>query len=343
MKKLLNTLYIFSDNVYLSLDGENIVIKREDEKDARVPLHNLESVYVFNFVGVSPRLMSKCTEQNINIVFLTPYGKFLARVEGRIKGNVYLRREQFRIADNYQLGIEYSKNFILGKIYNSKWIIERGIRDHSMRIDVNQAKETSQKLSTHMKNIREINSFDTLRGVEGSAAETYFSSLDQLILNQRETFYFNERNRRPPKDPFNAVLSLLYTLLANDVASALETVGLDPYVGFMHVDRPGRPSLALDLMEEFRSVMVDRLALSLVNLKIISGKGFNITDVGSVVMDDETRKVICKNWQDKKQEVITHPYIKEKIQWGMVPFVQAQLLARTIRGDLEEYPPFLWK
>lgn len=198
MKKLLNTLYIFSDNVYLSLDGENIVIKREDEKDARVPLHNLESVYVFNFVGVSPRLMSKCTEQNINIVFLTPYGKFLARVEGRIKGNVYLRREQFRIADNYQLGIEYSKNFILGKIYNSKWIIERGIRDHSMRIDVNQAKETSQKLSTHMKNIREINSFDTLRGVEGSAAETYFSSLDQLILNQRETFYFNERNRRPP-------------------------------------------------------------------------------------------------------------------------------------------------
>ena len=343
MKKLLNTLYIFSDNVYLSLDGENIVIKREDEKDARVPLHNLESVYVFNFVGVSPRLMNKCTEQNINIVFLTPYGKFLARVEGRIKGNVYLRREQFRIADNYKIGIEYSKNFILGKVYNSKWVIERGIRDHSMRIDVNQAKETSQKLSTHMKNIGEINSFDTLRGVEGSAAETYFSSLDQLILNQRETFYFNERNRRPPKDPFNAVLSLLYTLLANDVASALETVGLDPYVGFMHVDRPGRPSLALDLMEEFRSVMVDRLALSLVNLKIISGKGFNITDVGSVVMDDETRKVICKNWQDKKQEVITHPYIKEKIQWGMVPFVQAQLLARTIRGDLEEYPPFLWK
>ncbi|TJX13276.1 type I-C CRISPR-associated endonuclease Cas1 [Tissierella creatinini] len=343
MKKLLNTLYIFSENSYLSLDGENIVIKREDENDARVPLHNLESIYVFNFMGLSPKLMSKCTDQNIGISFLNPYGRFQARVEGKVRGNVYLRREQYRIADDENRAMNYSRNFILGKIYNSKWIIERGIRDHSLRIDVDKAKDTSQKLTIHLKNIRNIESSDVLRGIEGNAAEVYFSSIDQLILNQKETFYFIDRNRRPPRDPFNAVLSYLYTLLTYDVASALETVGLDPYVGFMHVDRPGRPSLALDLMEELRAVMVDRLAISLVNLKIINEKGFEISDVGTVQMNEETRKTISKQWQEKKQEVVTHPFIKEKIQWGMVPFVQAQLLARTIRGDLEEYPPFLWK
>lgn len=343
MKRLLNTLYITQSDVYLSLDGDNIVLLKEQEKLARLPLHNLESIVSFGYTGASPALMGYCAERNISLAFFTASGRYLARIIGESKGNVVLRKRQYMASEDMLLSAKISRNFIVGKIYNHKWIIERMTRDYALRIDVPQFKTVSQQLSTLLLDVRGCEDLDRLRGLEGQAAISYNKIFDSMILQQKEDFYFHSRSRRPPMDNVNAMLSFAYSLLAHDVASALEGVGLDAYVGFLHRDRPGRASLALDVMEELRGVFADRFVLSLINKKIISKEDFFEKGNGAVIMKDEGRKRFLTAWQNKKQEKITHPFLGEKISWGLVPHVQALLLARYLRNDLDEYPPFLWK
>jgi len=343
MRKLLNTLYVTSPNTYLSLDGENIVILKEEVEISRIPLHNLEGIVAFGYTGASPALMGACAKRNIALSFMKQSGRFLARVVGEVRGNVTLRRSQYRIADNLEQSNKIATNFIIGKIYNTRWVIERATRDHAIRLDVNKLKDVSKALANSLKLVEESQNLEQLRGFEGEAASQYFSIFDDLILQQKESFYFRCRNKRPPLDNVNAMLSFAYTLLANDVAAALETVGLDPYVGFLHRDRPGRVSLALDMMEELRSVYADRFVLSLINKREINADGFIQKENGAVVMNDDTKKCILKAWQSKKQEIITHPFLQEKLEWGLVPYAQAMLLARFIRGDLDGYPVFMWK
>jgi len=264
MKKLLNTLFITQPDVYLSLDGDNIVLLKDDQKLGRLPLHNLESVVSFGYTGASPALMGYCAERNISLVFFTMNGRFLARVIGESRGNVVLRKKQYRVSDDEVMSAKIARNFIIGKIYNHKWMIERMTRDYPMRVDVQQFKEVSQSLSSIMMEVRKCEDLERLRGLEGQAATSYNQVFNQMILQQKNDFYFHSRSRRPPLDNVNAMLSFAYTLLANDTASALEGVGLDAYVGFLHRDRPGRASLALDVMEELRGVYADRFVLSLI-------------------------------------------------------------------------------
>ncbi|WP_335870291.1 type I-C CRISPR-associated endonuclease Cas1c [Bacillus sp. 2205SS5-2] len=343
MKKLLNTLFVTTPDVYLTLNGENIVILKEDEKLARFPLHNLDSIYTFGYTGASPALMGKCAKDSIPLVFLTRNGKFLARVVGENRGNVVLRKTQYRLSENEEKSVRIAKNFIIGKVFNAKWMVEKVTREHPLRIELGKFKEVSKGLTGLLKVIQNTMDLETLRGYEGQAAILYNSVFDQMILQQKEEFYFHGRNRRPPLDNVNAMLSFAYTLLANDSASALEGVGLDSYVGFMHQDRPGRASLALDLMEELRSVYADRFVLSLINKRTINSNDFVKKESGAVLMKDDARKKFLKAWQERKQDKITHPFLGEKISWGLVLHVQALLLARHLRGDLDEYPPFLWK
>lgn len=343
MRKLLNTLYVTSPDTYLSLDGENIVIQKSDTELARIPLHNVESVIAFGYTGASPALMGACARKNISLSFITQGGRFLARITGESRGNVTLRKTQYRISDSDAQSAYIARNFIIGKIHNARWVLERATRDYEMRLDVDKLKRVSQFMAKSLGNIASCECLEELRGFEGESSSQYFSVFDDLILQQKNDFFFKVRNKRPPLDNVNAMLSFVYTLLAHDVAGALEAVGLDAYVGFLHRDRPGRISLALDLMEELRSVYADRFVLSLINKKIVNVGGFTQKENGAVVMDDDTRKVVLSAWQAKKQEKITHPFLDEKLEWGLVPYVQAMLLARHIRGDLDEYPPFLWK
>ncbi|MBI5824468.1 MAG: type I-C CRISPR-associated endonuclease Cas1 [Chloroflexi bacterium] len=342
MKHLGNVLYITTPEAFLSLDGENIVVKKDENSSTRLPLHNLENIVCFTWQGASPALMGACAERNIGLCFLTPNGRFQARVTGKVKGNVLLRKKQFEVSEKEAQSIPIAQSFLLGKIFNGRKVLERAIRDHSMLVNVESITGASSFMKETLKTIPLCKSTGDLMGFEGSAAKIYFGVFDQLILQQRDDFFFKERSRRPPLDNMNALLSFLYTLLTNETASALETVGLDPFVGFLHRDRPGRPSLALDLMEELRPVLVDRLALSLVNRKQIAGKGFTQKESGGVLMDDDTRKVVLVAWQERKKEELIHPYLKEKIPFGLLPHVQAMLLARHLRGDLDAYPPFFW-
>lgn len=343
MKKLLNTLYITSEHSYLSLDGENVVVLESEKEIGRLPLHNLEGIISFGYRGASPSLMGACAKRNLSLCFLSPSGKFLARVTGELKGNVLLRKKQYQVSEDEAVSLEISKNCIIGKVYNARWVLERATRDHGMQIDVEQVKHTSSLLKHSLTMIESCQSKEQLRGYEGEAASVYFRVFDQLILQQKKDFYFQGRNKRPPLDNVNAMLSFVYTILINSIASALETVGLDPYVGFLHTDRPGRVSLALDLIEELRPVLADRFVLSLINKKMVQKKDFQKKENGAVLMSDEVRRLILTEWQSKKQETLTHPYLNEKMEWGLVPYVQAMLLARYLRGDLDAYPPFLWK
>ncbi len=343
MKKLLNTLYVTQPDAYLSLDGDNIVLLKEKERLGRLPLHNLESIISFGYTGASPALMGYCAERNISISFLTQSGRLLARVIGQSRGNVVLRKTQYRISDDETASIKIARNFIIGKIFNNKWMLERVTREHPLRVDVGQFKSISGLFSQIMVEARDCANLENLRGWEGQAATNYYRVFDQMILQQKDDFVFRGRSRRPPRDNVNAMLSFAYTLLANDVASALETVGLDAYVGFLHQDRPGRASLALDLMEELRGIYADRFVLSLINRKEVGATSFYPKESGAVLMTDDARRAFLKAWQAKKQDKITHPYLGEKISWGLVPYAQALLLARFLRGDLDEYPPFLWK
>lgn len=342
MKHLANVLYITTPETYLSLDGENVVIQKDDHTSIRLPLHNIENIVCFNWQGASPALMGACAERNIGLTFLTPGGRFLARVTGRVKGNVLLRRKQFEVSKNEAQSVFIAQSFLLGKIFNCRKVLERAIRDHAMLVDVEALTGASNFLKESLKAIPRCNSIADLMGFEGAAAKVYFGVFDHLILQQKEEFRFEERSRRPPLDNMNSLLSFLYALLTNEATSALEAVGLDPFVGFFHTDRPGRPSLALDLMEELRPVFADRLALTVVNRRQVTGKGFTKKESGGVLMDDETRKTVIAAWQERKKEEIEHPYLKERIPFGLIPHVQALLLARYLRGDLDAYPPFFW-
>lgn len=343
MKKLLNTLYVTSQDSYLALDGENIVVLDKDKEIGRLPLHNLEGIVSFGYRGTSPALMGACADRNISLCYVSPGGKFLARVTGNVKGNVVLRRKQFEAVRDETVSLGIAKNCIIGKVYNARWVLERSIRDHSMQIDTEKVKHASGMLKDAAVAVQNSQSMDQLRGYEGEAASVYFSVFDEMILQQKKDFSFEGRNKRPPTDNVNAMLSFVYTLLANNIASALETVGLDPYIGMMHTERPGRVSLALDLIEELRPVLADRFVLSVINKKVVSAKDFLKKENGAVLMKDDARKRFLSEWQNRKKEMLTHPYLKEKVEWGMVPYVQAMLLARYLRGDLDAYPPFLWK
>ena len=343
MKRLLNTLFVTSDDIYLTLDGENVVANREKQIVARYPLHTICDIVSFTYAGASPALMGACAERDIGFAFCTPRGKFLARVTGKSYGNVLLRRTQYRIADDLLQSCNIAKTMIFGKLYNSRWSLERTCRDHKMRIDLQKLKESSETLKDLIPAVMEETSQESLRGLEGVGATTYFGVFDEMILNNKEFFYFHKRSRRPPLDMVNAMLSFAYSLLAHNCASALESVGLDSYVGFLHRDRPGRISLALDLMEELRPCVADRFVLTLINNRVISPDDFEIRESGAVLLKDDARKTFLKNWQEKKKEEITHPYLNEKLEWGMVPYIQALLLARYLRNDLDLYPPFLWK
>jgi len=342
MKHLGNVLYITTPEAYLSLDGENVVVKKDEHTSTRLPLHNIENIVCFTWQGASPALMGACAERNVGLCFLTPNGRFLGRVSGKVRGNVLLRKKQYQVSEENEASVPIAASFLLGKVSNCRKVIERAMRDHAMLVDVQALGQASAALKGILGVIPDCKTIGELMAFEGSAAKLYFSVFDELILQQKDDFRFEERSRRPPLDNMNSLLSFLYVLLANEAASALEAVGLDPYVGFLHQDRPGRPSLALDLMEELRPVFGDRLALSLVNRKQVTGKGFTQKESGGILMDDETRKAVLTAWQERKKEEIVHPYLKERIPFGLIPHVQAMLLARHLRGDLDAYPPFFW-
>ena len=343
MKHLLNTLFVTSEDVYLTLDGENVVANRDKAQVARYPLHTLQSIVTFSYSGASPALMGACAERGIGLAFCTPRGKFLARTAGIASGNVLLRRQQYRAADDPTQSCRVARCMIAGKLYNARWSLERTVRDHRPRISEQDFANAIAIIKQQLSLTLEEQQLDSLRGTEGVAAAAYFGVFDQMILRSKEDFFFHGRNRRPPLDNVNAMLSFAYNLLAHDCASALESVGLDAYVGFLHRDRPGRRSLALDLMEELRPAFADRFVLTAINNRIVTPSDFRTEESGAVRMEDEGRRKFLKAWQERKQETIQHPFLQEKIAWGLVPYVQALLLARYLRGDMDAYPPFLWK
>lgn len=343
MRHLLNTLYVTSPESSLNLNGANVIVSRNSKVIARIPLHTLESIVCFSYSGATPMLMGACAEAGINLSFFSPQGRFLARMVGEERGNVLLRMEQYRIADSVEESCGYARNMVFGKVYNARKVIERSRRDHSMRIPIEKAERISKQLAESLRKIRSCNNLDSLRGIEGESAQRYFDFFDDLVLQQKQEFAFKGRSRRPPLDRINALLSFVYSLLASESAAALQSVGLDPYVGFMHRPKPGRRSLALDLMEELRPAIADRFALTCVNQKMIQKDHFSIQESGAVYLNDDGRRIVLRTWQEKKQEQIKHPFLNEKIERGLIPYVQALLLARTIRGDLEAYPPFFWK
>ncbi|MCX5903440.1 MAG: type I-C CRISPR-associated endonuclease Cas1c [Proteobacteria bacterium] len=343
MKKHLNTLFVTTQGAYLSKEGETVVVKVEQEIRLRVPVHTIGGIVCFGQVSCSPFLMGFCAENGVEISFLSEYGRFLARVQGPVTGNVLLRREQYRKADDLQFSAEMAKAILIGKIANARTVLQRALRDHGDKLNAREVELAAKRLAHYLELLREEQPLNVVRGYEGDAAHIYFNVFDHLIISQKEHFTFAERNRRPPLDNVNCLLSFLYTLLVHDVRSALESVGLDPAVGFLHRDRPGRPGLALDLIEEFRPFIADRLTLSLINLRQVNEKGFKKSDTGAVLMTDETRKTLLVTYQERKQEEIFHPFIEEKVTIGILFHIQALLLARHLRGDLDGYPPFIWK
>lgn len=343
MKKHLNTLFVTTQGAYLSKEGETVVVKVGGEMRLRLPIHNIGGVVCFGNVLCSPFLMGFCAENDVSISFLTEHGRFLARVLGPVSGNVLLRREQYRKADHQEATVETTRSLLTGKLANCRTVLQRALRDHGEKVNAQVLKEASSRMTHYLERINKEPDLNALRGMEGDAAHMYFGVFNELITSQKEDFIFRERSRRPPLDNVNALLSFVYTLVMHDVRSALESVGLDPAVGFLHRDRPGRPGLALDLMEEFRPFLADRLVLSLINLRKVQKNGFKMTESGAVIMSDETRKEVLVTYQNRKQEEILHPFLGEKVQVGMLFFIQALLFSRSIRGELDAYPPFIWK
>lgn len=343
MRHLSNTLFITSEEAYVALKNENISVLAEDKLLGEVPLHMLENIIYFGYKGASPALLGECAKRGIGFCFMDRKGRFLARICGKSRGNVLLRKKQYRISDDENASCQIARCFIAGKIYNARTVVERMKRDHPLSFDNSQFQQVSNDLKYAAKLALNAASLDILRGIEGDAAKKYFSLFDAMILQNKADFYFYTREKRPPTDRINAMLSFVYTVLAHDCASALESVGMDAYVGFLHRDRPGRESSALDLMEELRAVYADKFVLSLVNNRMIKKEHFMSKENGTVWLNDEGRKLLLQEWQKKKKDIIKHPFLQEKLAWGLIPYVQALLLARFLRGDLEEYPAFLWK
>jgi CRISPR-associated protein Cas1 len=346
MRRLLNTLYVTSEGAWLRKDGENLVLEVEGAERARLPVHMLGGVVCFGHIMMSPALMGHCAANGISISFLGMHGKFLARVEGPVAGNVLLRREQYRRSDDPAACAALVRHLLAGKIHNQRAVLRRALRDHGEGYSAEASEQLAQaqlSLGHILDRLQREHDVDILRGLEGDAARRYFEVFDRLIRVNDQAMRFTGRNRRPPRDRVNALLSFLYVLVAHDCRSALETTGLDPAVGFLHRDRPGRPGLALDLAEEFRPVIADRLALSLINRRQLSANDFVVGESGAVALKDDARKAVLTAYQERKRESLRHAYIEENAELGMFPWLQAQLLARHLRGDLDAYPPFLWK
>ncbi|MFH1824159.1 MAG: type I-C CRISPR-associated endonuclease Cas1c [Candidatus Firestonebacteria bacterium] len=343
MRKYLNTIYITTPGSYLHKEGETVVVEKQDKTKVQFPLLAVSSIVCFGNTIITPHLMGYCSEKSVAITYLNDNGKFLASVRGEVCGNVLLRREQYRLADNSGYCTKIASEILMAKINNSRTVLSRVVRDHSDKINADKVGRAINELSISIKRLKNKMSEAEIRGIEGDAAKTYFSVFNEAIISQKDEFVFNGRNRRPPLDNVNCLLSFVYTLIMHDCRSALETVGLDPYVGFLHKDRPGRPGLALDLMEEFRSFLGDRVALNLINREQVKGNGFEKMENGAVLMTDKTRKELIIEYQKRKQEEITHLYLNEKMPIGLIFFYQALLFARCIRGEIDGYPAYVWR
>ena len=344
MKMIRNTLYVTLEDSWVHKDGEAVTIHKNHSKVAQFPIHQIGEIVCFGYgIGVSPSLTEYCASQGVTITYMDGRGKFLARMQGPVHGNVLLRRAQYRIADSPEQSLAIAKCCVAAKIQNQRNVLLRHLRNHSECAGEDEIKHSIAIMEESVSNVKRAADAGELRGVEGNAADSYFNIFNYLILNKDPDFQFTSRNRRPPMDRINAMLSYAYSILALDIRSALESVGLDPYVGFLHVDRPGRPSLALDLMEEFRAPIADRLVLSLINLKTVSSKNFKVQPNGEVEMDTDTRKALLSAWQKRKQEEINHPLLEESMPTGVLYTEQARLLAKHIRGEIEYYPAFLWR
>lgn len=342
MRQALNTLYLSTEGSYARLEGETLVLMVEKEKKGQVPLHHLGSIVCIGRINLSPQLMGRCMEDGRSIVWLNPNGRFRARVEGPVNGNILLRQAQHRIADNPELALSIAKGFIAGKIRNSRSSLQRSARDSKHEQEIETLNHAIQSLASSLRNTEHAKNAASLLGIEGDAASTYFSQFNQMLkADMREDFGFTTRSRRPPKDPINALISFLYAMLLNDCRSALETVGLDPQLGFFHTVRPGRASLALDLQEEFRPILADRLGITLINRGQIKARHFDHHPGGAVSLNDDGRKNVIVAFQERKRETLTHPVLEQKMEIGLLPLIQARLLARHLRGDLESYVPYL--
>jgi CRISPR-associated protein Cas1 len=343
MKQHLNTLFITTDGAYLAKQGETVAVRVEKKTRLQVPLHNLDGVVCFGRVGLSPALLGECAARNVTVSLLDPNGRFRAAVVGFSPGNVLLRRAQYRAADDPTASCEIARNMIAAKIANARSVLLRAVRDSGATETSSALHGAINRMAQDIEAARRCQSLDQLRGIEGGSADVYFQCFSAIVSPQAHEFTFTGRSRRPPLDPFNSLLSFLYSMLAHDARSACESVGLDAAVGFLHRDRPGRPGLALDLMEEFRPFLADRLALSLINRRQATVAGFTTTESGAVLMDDQTRKAVLVAYQKRKQDEIVHPVLGEKVTVGLLVHLQARLLARRLRGDIDEYPPFIWR
>jgi CRISPR-associated protein Cas1 len=344
MKTHLNTLYVTTDGCYLSKDGETVTVSLEREVKLRLPFHNLDGIVCMGRIGLSPQLMQAASQAGISISLLDDRGRFRAAIQGFTSGNVLLRREQYRAADHESRTLEIARQAVIGKLANCRTVLVRAIRDanlHEPRVQTLEQSTTRIKIA--IESARTVADVDALRGIEGEAATHYFDAFNSLQTRFLPFFAFRKRSKRPPLDPINCLISFIYTLLTHDVRSACEAVGLDAAVGYLHKDRPGRPSLALDLMEEFRPWLADRVAFSLINRQQLDQKSFQFLENGAVLLTPEARKVILTTWQQRKAEEIFHPLANEKVTIGILPLIQARILARHLRGDLDCYPPFLWK
>ncbi len=340
MKKLLNSLYILDETAWLTLDGENIVCRCDDKEKFRLPFSNLEDIYCFSYLGCSPALMGKCADMGINISFISPQGQFLARVQGKTKGNIFLRKAQFERFASPEILL--SQNTVAAKLSNTRYLIKRSMKDNPHLDDDGELSRCIEYLESGIEHVYEMNDKDVIMGLEGSCAKAYFGVFDRLVLHQKDDFYVTRRTKRPPLNPVNAVLSFLYTIMISSYTSALESVGLDSCYGFYHALRSGRSSLACDLVEETRCI-AERMVLTLINLKKLNINDFEKQESGAVYLAKDGKKKVLTAWQEKKRSTIVHPYLNEKIQLGLLPFVQSSLLAKYIRGEIEEYPCFLMK
>jgi CRISPR-associated protein Cas1 len=339
MRKLQNTLYVTTEGTYLHKDGETVSVKTDNKEIFRVPVHNLESIVCMGYTGISPYLMNLCMENDVSVSFMTPSGRYLGRVTGHTKGNVLLRKSQYRFSEDIKLSNEIAKPIVAAKITNSRLILSRFMRDHREKSN-DAIKKASEKMKSLATKANNSECLDKTRGFEGMAADSYFKVFNQMILS--DEIIFNGRNRRPPRDEVNALLSFLYSFLYHDCRCALESAGLDPAVGFLHRDRPGRMSLALDVMEEFRPILADKTVLKLINLKKIQKKDFRYKENGAVILSDNARKTVITEYQNRKKTILKHPFLNEKMELGLAIFVQVRLMASYLRGDIEAYPPFFW-
>lgn len=339
---LLNTLYVTTSGSYLHLDNDTVRIEVERQTKLRVPLHHLQAIVTVGDILLSPALIGRCMQDGIAMTVLDRNGRFRARIEGPVNGNVLLRKAQFEASSNHAVAFNFARNIVAGKLRNSRTVLQRGAREAKAEADRTQLDAAVLKFDASIRALTAAGGLDVLRGIEGDAARTYFNAINHVLRPAtREAFAMDGRSRRPPRDRLNALLSFLYTLLTHECRSALEAVGLDPQVGFLHVLRPGRPALALDLVEEFRSILADRFALTLVNRGQLKAGDFRVTEGGAVLMNDDVRRTVSIAWQEKKQETLTHPLLESEVPIGLLPQIQARLLARTLRGETEAYLPFL--